>query len=318
MATQARKISFEEAWDSATIFFVDEELEDEIDAEVESLLTVASDSRVSEDALMEIDSITEFLTEHELGLDVILRDVELSEEKFMRMVSLLRKIGRISGGFSADDTEWTISRIKNKLVRDRNFAHMIAELLLDGKNDHELKIYIPRYYLETLNYREIRGSSLAARRIRYKRSLIGTYGGRKGYKVENLIRQELARIQTHHGIPYEKGRSRIIDTDIDFAVPNVEDPWIIIMSSFQETTSSGQTNKTRDMLSAYIKVLENNSRNRENRAFVNFVDGGGWLARKRDLQRLVEQCHYFINMQHLDMLEAIVLKHVPAKYIHSK
>ncbi len=88
------------------------------------------------------------------------------------------------------------------------------------------------------------------------------------------------------------------------------------MSSFQETTSCGQTNKTRDMLSAYIKVLENNSRNRENRAFVNFVDGG-WLARKRDLQRLVEQCHYFINMQHLDMLEAIVLKHVPAKYIHS-
>jgi hypothetical protein len=318
MATQARKISFEEAWNSATIFFVDEELEDEIDAEVGALLTVASDPRVSEDALMEIDSITEFLAEHELGLDVILRDVELSEEKFMRMVSLLRKIGRISGGFFADDTEWTISRIKHKIVRDRNFAHMIAELLLDGKNDQELKIYIPRYYLETLNYREIRGSSLAARRIRCKRSLIGTYGGRKGYKVENLIRQELARIQTHHGIPYGKGRSRIIDTDIDFAVPNVEDPWIIIMSSFQETTSSGQTTKARDMLSAYLRVLEHNSRNRENRAFINFVDGGGWLARKRDLARLVDQCHYFINLQNLDMLEAIILKHVPAKYKHAK
>jgi hypothetical protein len=318
MATQARKISFEEAWNSATIFFVDEELEDEIDAEVGSLLTVASDPRVSEDALMEIDSITEFLAEHELGLDVILRDVELSEEKFMRMVSLLRKIGRISGGFFADDTEWTISRIKHKIVQDRNFAHMIAELLLDGKNDHELKIYIPRYYLETLNYREIRGSSLAARRIRYKRSLIGTYGGRKGYKVENLIRQELARIQTHHGIPYGKGRSRIIDTDIDFAVPNVEDPRIIIMSSFQETTSSGQTTKARDMLSAYLRVLEHNSRNRENRAFVNFVDGGGWLARKRDLARLVDQCHYFINLQNLDMVEAIVLKHVPTRYKQSK
>ena len=49
----------------------------------------------------------------------------------------------------------------------------------------------------------------------------------------------------------------------------------------------------------------------ENRAFVNFADGGGWLARKRDYERLIDQCHYFLNLRHLAMLEAIVLKHVP-------
>lgn len=136
--------------------------------------------------------------------------------------------------------------------------------------------------------------------------------------MENLIRQELEKVQSRHDITYSKGRSRIIDTDIDFAVPNLEDPWVIVMSSFQETTSSGQTTKARDMLSAYLRVLEHNSRNRENRAFVNFVDGGGWLARKRDLARLVDQCHYFINLQNLDMLEAIVLKHVPPRYKQSK
>lgn len=69
------------------------------------------------------------------------------------------------------------------------------------------------------------------------------------------------------------------------------------------------------MLSAYVKVIENNSRNRENRVFVNFIDGGGWLARKRDFERLVSQCHYFVNFQHMDMLESIILKHVPDKYI---
>ncbi|MGQ9502064.1 MAG: hypothetical protein ACUVSF_05195 [Anaerolineae bacterium] len=41
------------------------------------------------------------------------------------------------------------------------------------------------------------------------------------------------------------------------------------------------------------------------------MDGGGWLARKQDFGRLVESCHYFLNLAHLDMLEAIVLKHVP-------
>jgi hypothetical protein len=33
---QARKLSFQEAWDSSTIFFVDEALENEIDARVSS------------------------------------------------------------------------------------------------------------------------------------------------------------------------------------------------------------------------------------------------------------------------------------------
>jgi len=47
---------------------------------------------------------------------------------------------------------------------------------------------------------------------------------------------------------------------------------------------------------------------------VNFIDGGGWLARKRDMERLVDDCHYFVNLQNLDMLEAIVLQHAPSSY----
>lgn len=90
------------------------------------------------------------------------------------------------------------------------------------------------------------------------------------------------------------------------------------MNSFQETTSSGQTTKARDMFSAYERVLRNNSRCGEKRVFVNFVDGGGWVARKRNFQRLVKQCDYFINFHHLDMLEAIVFKHVPKKHFRRK
>lgn len=106
----------------------------------------------------------------------------------------------------------------------------------------------------------------------------------------------------------------MVETDIDFAIPSTDDPWVIIMSSFQETTSSGQTTKAKDMLNAYSAIVRNNSRYKEDRAFVNFVDGGGWLARRRDLERLVEQCHYFLNLHHLNMLEAIILRHVPQKY----
>lgn len=304
---QARKLTFQEAWDSSTIFFVDEELEDEIDEKVSELLRLSQSPHISATRERTLEDIVAFLQEDSGGLNVILRDIGLSDEKFMRIISLLRKIGRISGGF---DSEWNIARIKRRLADESHFLELVARLLLDGIRDRELSVYIPRFYLSKLNYREIGMIPQALREVRYKESTIGTYGARKGYKVEATIREKLEEIGTDHGIGYEKGRSRFINVDIDFAIPTLQDPWVIIMSSFQETTSSGQTTKARDMLAAYTQVNTSNSRYGENRAFVNFVDGGGWLARKRDLERLVDQCHYFINLQNLDMIEAIVLAHV--------
>ncbi len=69
------------------------------------------------------------------------------------------------------------------------------------------------------------------------------------------------------------------------------------------------------MLNAYQDLQRSNACNREKRVFVNFVDGGGWLARSRDFQRLVENCDYFINLRHLDMLEPIVLNYVPSAFL---
>jgi hypothetical protein len=304
---EARKLSFQEVWETSTIFYVDEEFENEIDAKVKTLLKVADDPRISESATIDVDSIESFLSQTGNALDVILKDIQLSEEKFLRIVSLLRKLGRIPGVF---ESEWGIEAVKSKLHKDTTFAHLLAEVLVDGKRDKELSCYIPRYYLDTLNYREIKGSSRTARMTRYKSALIGTYGAAKGYKIEGKIKARLDVISNQYGISYEQGRSRFIETDIDFAIPTLEDPWVILMSSFQETTSSGQTTKARDMLSAFERVVHSNSRYQENRAFVNFVDGGGWLARKRDLNRLVEHCHYFINLYNLDMLDPIILKHV--------
>lgn len=168
--------------------------------------------------------------------------------------------------------------------------------------------------MDKLNYRDIGALPQALREVQYKESTIGTYGARKGHRVEARIKEKLEEIKAKYGVGYEKGSSWIVNVDMDFAIPTLQDPWITIMSSFQETTSSGQTTKARDMLAAYTRINESNSRRRENRAFVNFVDGGGWLARKRDLERLVEECHYFLNLQNLDILEAIVLAHVPKSY----
>ncbi|PWH17137.1 MAG: hypothetical protein DDG58_08415 [Ardenticatenia bacterium] len=273
----ARKLTFQEAWESATIFLVDETLEQEIDEKVAALLITAGDPSISESAHVTVEDIAEFIVQRRDGLDVILKDIQLSDEKFKRIISLLRKLGRIDEPF---DVEWSMSKIKRKMAEKPALAHLIAHLLLRGKDDPELQQHVPRYYLERLNYQEIQSELQAVRRIHYKNQLIGTYGARKGYIVENRIKQQLERIQVEYGVSHASGRSPLIETDIDFAIPGVQDPWVIIMSSFQETTSSGQSTKARDMLAAYERVNRHNSRYRESRVFVNFVDGGGWHASK--------------------------------------
>lgn len=107
-----------------------------------------------------------------------------------------------------------------------------------------------------------------------------SYSGRKGHRVEAHIGGYLASVQEEYGVGFERGRSRFIETDIDFAIPSLDDPWVILMVSFQETTSSGQSTKARDMLSAYERILRSNARYGENRAFVNFVDGGGLVGQE--------------------------------------
>ncbi len=315
MIQTPRKLSFEEAWNSLTIFYVDNELEQEIDQEVDRLLRLAEQYGVTEKSKMEPDSLAALLRNQEGALEFILRELELSEEKFLRIISLLRQIGRIPVPL---DREWTMQQIVRRIQTDPDFASVVAYLLMDGVRDSQLQAIIPRYYLEALNFREITAGSGAARKVRYKHALIGTYSGRKGYRVEARIRGQLESIQERYGVSFEQGRSRFVNVNVDFAVPSLDDPWVILMCSFQETTSSSQSTKARDMETAYEDIRRSNSRNRENRVFVNFADGGGWLARRRDFQRLVENCHYFINLRHLDLLEPIVLTHVPRKYFQKQ
>lgn len=313
MTRSVEKISFEQVWKTASVFYLNPSLEDEIDQEVENLLSIAEQSNLSSGQVVGEEYLRERLAQNPDVLDVILRDLELSEEKFLRLISLLRRMGRIEGGF---ESEWSLTRIKNYLSQNTDFLKQIVSLLYRGYNDVELSALVPRYYLESLNYAEIGVSTQAARKVRYKRSLIGTYGAKKGHKVEAEMENILLQVQNKYGIPFEKGRSRFVETDIDFAVPSLDDPWVILMSSFQETTSSGQTNKARDMLAIYDRIRHSNSRYNERRVFVNFADGGGWLARKRDLYRLWENCHFFLNLHNLSDLEKIVYDSVPKKYHH--
>ncbi|MGU9951182.1 MAG: DpnII family type II restriction endonuclease, partial [Gammaproteobacteria bacterium WSBS_2016_MAG_OTU1] len=79
---------------------------------------------------------------------------------------------------------------------------------------------------------------------------------------------------------------------------------ILIMSSYQLTTSSAQSSKANEQARMY-QLVQTHNRSRRRRdypetLFVNVVDGGGWLARSRDLKSMWRECDYCFSYAGLD------------------
>lgn len=308
---QPRKLSFEEAIDTCVAFYNNDAFEQRFDEFIQGRLDEIVQYQPADfTGPLTAENVASFLRSEPRGLVRILGQLRLSEEKFKRIITLLRKLDQSFG------REWSIRQIERRIISDDAFALRIANLLIGGHRDPLLVRHLPRFYRERLNLTQLVEPAISRDRLRIqlKDRYIGTYSNWKGDLVEGLIRAQLEGIQTAHGLPFSAGTTPLVNVTVDWAIPDLADPYVIIMSTYQETTSSGQSTKARDMLSCYHAISQRNAQFLENRAFVNFVDGGGWLARQRDFRRLVAGCHYFLNIANLEMLEGIVLQHVPSSH----
>lgn len=311
MLEQPRKLSLQEAVDSCVVFFNNETLERKYDAFIdERLKKVEHYAGKYTLGDMDEDKLGDFLRKESEALRIVLDQLQIPQEKFLRIVSLLRKL---DGSFNR---EWSMAKVEKVMRTDENFAQRIARLFIHGNEDPVMVEQLPKLYRERLNLKLMSSGSgdETSLRIKLKEQYIGTYTNWKGDLVEDLIKHELDRLNGTYGIAYDCGNTPLIDVSVDWAIPTLTDPYVLLMSSYQETTSSGQTTKASVMMHCYELINRRNIRNHENRVFVNFVDGGGWLARFSDFQRLVDGCHYFLNMANLNMLENIIIKHVPFHY----
>lgn len=131
-------------------------------------------------------------------------------------------------------------------------------------------------------------------------SLQSLYNTRSGLAVESTINS----IVTQTGYRYEKGQVSIVDNkEVDVAVPKLALPRILIMASYQLTTSSSQSQRAREQQVMYQHVSTYNDL-RDNRGtpdvqLVNVIDGGGWLARSKDLAEMHRYCDYALAVSHL-------------------
>jgi len=260
-----------------------------------------------------LETLVKFLQRDKDFLGVLLALTNLSQEKLLRLISAKR--------FAEQDfgSEWNIDRVHKKVKSDNAFAYTLARLFLEGKDNKHLSEQVADFYLQQLSLPEnwvniINDPKLVANIVR--RKLTGEYSDLKGKKIESLVQKKLSLPQSNQIIPFTKGQVELVGgKEVDISIPDLIDPRIMIMISYMETTSSGQTARANEQRGMFQKVEEYNLRHPRTpkRIFINIIDGGGWLARRSDMHKLFESCHYCLNIKQLDNLAAIIMNHWKSK-----
>jgi hypothetical protein len=294
---------------TATPLAIIDSLEQEMRVRIDGITRALSSQQPDADP---VSGLAAFLRADRDFLGVILSLMNLSQEKFLRILSAER--------FAKGDyaTEWNINMIHAKLRREAGFAERMANLLVQGRTSPMLVANVAAFYLDQLdlpaNWPEmIRDPKVIGNAIRKK--LTGDYTDKKGKAIEGMIRARLDAIQSVYGVTHTKGQVHLVRKEVDHAIPNLQDAYVLIMTSYMETTSSSQTARANEQTTIYTDIQQENIRyGRDKRIMVNFVDGAGWLARRTDLRKLYDGCDYILNLKTLDRLEAIICKHVPARF----
>lgn len=308
------KPSFNDFLSTCTPLVKISQLEQQYKERVQGIIDNLLDFQPSSDL---VQNLKTFLRKDDEFFGVILALTNISQEKFLRIISARRFS---SGDFSQ---EWNMKRIKKKFLEDDTFADEITKLFVEGSKNISLSQIVPDFYLDQLNlpteWAELIKDEIFIGNI-IRKKLHGEYQDAKGDYIEELMREKVKLIAQDYGFSYDKGqvKSMALDKEVDLVVPSLMDPHILIMCSYMETTSSGQTARANEQNEMYQKVISERVRYSSSRVFVNFVDGAGWLARRSDLRKLYNGCDYCLNIKSIEQIETIIFKHLPKKFFTAK
>jgi len=302
------KLNYQEFIKTCTPLYKIPSLEKEYAQKVDSIANALRDFQPSIDPE---ETLINFIILGRDFLGTILSLANLSQEKFMRILTAQR--------FAKGDygTEWNVDTLLRKIRSDKIFAKEIAALFIEGKNNALLRAHVSDFYLENVelpnNWQSvIRDEKVVKNFIRKK--LNGEYNNAKGRAIESLAELQLQPLVSAYGITHQHGQVALVRKEVDIAIPTLINPYIMIMSSYTETTASGLTQRTNEQHAMYEKIKAANESDGQHRIFVNILDGAGWLARRSDLKKLYEDCDYILNINTLAQLPSIVRKHLPEEF----
>lgn len=299
---KARKMTYDELFNSTTMFYMNPDYENEIEKVVQAKTAEIS---VGLRTITDKDSLKKYIIDHKDSLDNLTSVAEISVERFKRMVSMIRK----DRGF-VFQTEWGLNKIRTAMMDSPAMMESILNLIWNGKNDEKMKACIPAFYLENMAMDETTLNKLKDENIvrqLVKKGLEGKYSNGIGDAVLTDIECELKRVCAIHGLDYQSNvRVSMLDRAVSFVIESPNNPKLILDVSYSVTTSSSQGSKKE----AARKTVEARKRIGKNFVFVNFLDGAGWIGRQADMREIHRCSDYVLNFQNLGLLEDIIAEHI--------
>lgn len=310
------KISFED-WKNSMSFMIDDEFDNNFLSSIEPLTRFINRNC---NQLSEIEGLTNFLTfDTEFTalekLKAFVSLIGLSEERLKRVVSLLRY------RYNNEEfrTEWDVKRISRTLQTDLQFRNIMIEFFLKGRNSR-LGREIPLYYMRNFKLSDPQFINdlteySYVERILNDNEIQGKYSNEVGAHVERIIKNklDLYRENSNNALLYEMQKEfSLLNKNIDFLIPSVNSPIILIESSYNITTGSGQSKRADQLVEFYGALMRHNANHRANRIIMlNYCDGFGWVGRQNDLHRIYDASDFVFNQRNLNVLDDVLNEYYP-------
>jgi len=273
------KLTFNELLCSATLFFYDPDVEDKFSEQIEAQAKQIREANIGH-GKPTTDDVLDFILNQGDALRRIMGILGMPREKFLRIVSLVRELDMSVEQVRNErinEREWNLEKIEKKIrenTGDNPFAKRIVDILLNGFKDPKLDASLPQIYrerlkLETLNEYTTEQDLL----FKLKDQYVSSYNSMKGFAIEDRIKEQVKL--THS--TFAQGACAFVDRKVDLMIPSAVDPRILIMSSYDETTSSGQSTRASDMIALYENLQHRRMHGDTEHYFVN-VGRWWWMA----------------------------------------
>lgn len=297
-------LKLEEFIKTATMFYIDEELEKEFDAAVED------DIKKIKTELLGItteEGLEKYIRRDPNSLDRITSVLNISEEKFKRIITMLR----IKQGFMPT-SEWSMSTLRTQMMESPDWMRMVNRLLMYGKKLSEYQDVIPDFYLDNFSIDATTVGRLAndddMRRL-IKKGYEGRYSNKIGDSFFNRVSSSITKKCDKEGLTYAiKETVPLAGKKISVAIPDAKHPRIMVDVTYGITTSSTQSTfaSTVEKICSNLREKNLGKSDKEKTLYISVIDGAGWVARQSDLNKIHRCSDYLINLNSIGMMDAII------------
>lgn len=299
-----KSLSIEEFVRSATMFYIDPVLEAEYAKTVDSQVAALQTKLLG---IATPGGLEKYVREDPEALDNITSLLNISEEKFKRIITMLRIEKR-----HTPTSEWTLGKVREQMISSPYFMQEICDLLSHGATMEKYAALIPAFYLENFMIDASTLGRLASaddiRRL-VKKGMEGGYNNKLGDSYFNAVAKVITDYCDRKGLTYDIKKSvPVYGKVMSIAIPSASNPRIVIDITYGITTSSTQTKyaERAEAVASKIRVRNEGRQDRDKYVFINIVDGAGWVARQSDLNKLERCSDILTNLKNLSIVEVAI------------